>query len=378
MSSLEQDKCYGYITQMSRKRAEARVKEIFSESGIETWLKINRGDTFFRLKTELEPLAERVFFYEFKVESLEKMHARLEREKSYLGEKAGSAKACLKNWEILNSDSWKFSNTARSRTRVTVLLSLLSPITLNLLKTFLAFIPVISIMLMFTSANINDTQTQTQNVLKQVIAIFSIFAGISTIHLLSDSIHNWYLYSNDNDYEQNGENYKSSKSNWIPKFNSLKLFLLLIWLSESFLGLQSIIYFRKNDNSTLQFYEYIEIGLGVSIFALVNIMFSIAKAKRDKKLIGEKKKLLMLLEKKRDIENLVEWIKEEIENGKEMLKETEANYQSLLNQDSGILHQILRLSKASYDGNCQKIILSTDELESISQYISWKENNKIS
>ncbi len=80
------------IVQLSTKQSEDKVENIFKESKIESWLKNNRGDTYFRIKLELKPAAERMFFYEFKEIYLDRIRLYLIKESNCIGEEAGKLK----------------------------------------------------------------------------------------------------------------------------------------------------------------------------------------------------------------------------------------------------------------------------------------------
>lgn len=354
------------IVQLSTKQSEDKVENIFKESKIESWLKNNRGDTYFRIKLELKPAAERMFFYEFKEIYLDRIRLYLIKESNCIGEEAGKLKANLKPWEILYADSWKFSQTQskgkplkNSKNSWTLSFSFLNLATQNVFKTFLSFVISISLVIMFSNIKSGDLDFNNSD-LSSLIKIFSILSGVSIVHILSMTVYNWSLVEENKLLDQK-EKSGCLQSLVLSKFSWL---LILIWFSESVLGYEAVSILRTPPIRVDQQVNVLEpffIGLGTSIFALVNILFAISKAKRDKSVEEIKKSLLSLLEKRRDLDNYIEDIGEEIYKANISFSNYKDEYTALIREDNGILFQVSRLSKYSYENTFGKIPVTEDQ-----------------
>lgn len=386
-----------FITPLARKKAEKKVEKVFDKSGIGLWLKAYRGGTYCNVETQLKICAERMFAYEYTVDELSKFLKKLYYQNSRLGEEAGKLKASLKLWEI--NDVWKFSRITPKNNYhrfLQVISQLYVPFTKIihglvelLLKTFLSFIIIISLIFILNQV----FQGEDLSKLQQVVLPWSYLSGIAIVHLLSTSIYNWYtssIHQNikrqqdvpvsnpTNSSSQNIESQQdvpvsnsdgwSKLAMWIRSLQPIlpdkfAWLLLLIWLIEGLLGYEILSKALDKASKPLQLIDHLFITLSVSIFALVNIFFSVSLAKRDCHLLNTKEKLLELLEKRRDITQLIETVEKQIKEAAKWFETYKDEYTTLLGEEGGILAHIANLSRYAYPDSEQpgKIPLSQDE-----------------
>lgn len=356
---------YSQITLRARKRAEDKVARIFGDSHIDLWLKSYQGGTYCKVELELKLSAERMFTYEYTAEALRRYLYRLHRENRRMGEKAGELKAGLKPWEI--NDYWQFSRVPsqngwnslfRNLVRLyTPLVAFLHGLCEFLLKTFLSFVIIISLMLILKK--LSGGAGSTLDELKSIVQTWSYLSGIAIVHLLSAGIYNWYTSQEVSKPLANPvtQPQQSNRIFWIipvPRViryifpDKLALLLIFVWAIEGLLGYEIIARALDTASNPLGYIDRIFIMLSVSIFAFVNIFFAVSKAKRDCHLLERKEKLLALVEKRREVTQLIEFIMNIIGESDALFKEYKYEYTVLLNEKGGILSHASLLSRHSY------------------------------
>lgn len=394
--------------------ADKKVSKLFKDSKIDDWLAENRGSTYTRIQLELKLAAQRMFKYEYLMLYHRAQIYIIETKRDSLSSEIGKLKASLYIWQI--KDEWlhqysqnkefndrKF-NWREFRQRIiqalTTLLGILFSLVELILKSGLAFIVIISLLgitgVMPRDGNFSEV-LEDQSKLIPVIA--TTFAGISLIHFLSTYIYYDFLFYK-KDLGQSGRGffrrlvrrrlYKRPNPPSFPllarilsffsvnpqisgrtvkvldwQITQREIFMLFIFLAETLLGYEGIIRLAKaplnnGDLVTPEFWDHLAIGLSSGIYALVNMAFSVAKAKRSAAILPKYEQYLALVERKKSMILAIQESLAKVSQFDDEYKIYKKEYETLLHETGGILAQIELLSIDAYENARGTIPESSD------------------
>jgi hypothetical protein len=393
----------------AKREADKKVESIFKDSKIDDWLIKNRGSTYVIIQLELKLAAQRMFKYEYLIEYHQDKICRLEKQRDKLAFNIGKLKVNLYRWQLKNDLPLKSLKHKKFS-----LLLLVKDLAYNIKALLIAFCGVVfptlelilksglSLIVVISLLGITGVLPKDGGIMRslqepsKLIFILAItFAGISLVHFLSAYIYYDFMYSQ-KDLGQSGRGFLRMRirrrfynvpdpttfplTSWIHKLifrNSQKsgriiksldwqitqreLFLLFIFLSESFLGYEGIthLYTIPFDNgnlaSTMEWYNHLAIGLSSGVYALVNMAFSIAKAKRNIAILPKQEQYFALTEKKESIILAIQEAQNKIIKSNQEYKRYKNDYESLLHKTGGIIAQINLLSIDAYEDSNDKI-----------------------
>jgi hypothetical protein len=130
----------------------------------------------------------------------------------------------------------------------------------------------------------------------EIIIFCIIFSAVALTWMISAYICNLVLSQEYHQEEEEKRQYSKGNKSWEELFSEIffRSSFFLIWLSEAFIGIATIptligtarlsAMSSASANATwkdyVEPYEYFEIAIGIGLFALINILSAIAKAKR--------------------------------------------------------------------------------------------------
>jgi hypothetical protein len=265
---------------MDNSKIDKIIQNRYYKSGIAGFLKRNSPELFIILVRQIIPKHREIL--EYKLEIINKKD-KLEELEDLLTQAEIDLKSCsakLRFWEkeekvsigigklkFTSSNYWQIVNTAFDW----------------ILKAGLTIVPILSLV-KIVGINLS-TIFEYSN---QPLLIYALFSAISLVWLTSATISNWVISHPNSDAPKKYELF-----GLFIDSNTLTLLILSgIWLAEALIGFALIpeLIDRQTDliNLTLSKNQQIqrlgaiekfEILLGVSIFAFINILFSIAKGR---------------------------------------------------------------------------------------------------
>ncbi len=265
---------------------------------INEWLRKSCPEAFFIAIRYIIPRQEERLRCVKKIEKLEEKLENLEDGLKEEDAKLHECRARLRSWEREDRNfipvsikiprlnfSFSFSIPLPSLTFISNIFDYFLKAGLSVVP-FLALLSIIGGKLTISGlASAGATQDGNNNQPSQVILICIIFSAVALTWMVSAYICNWLL-------SQPERNLKEQKIKLIQKRQILILFL--IWASEALVGVSTIppllggtrmsmvanLPLDATWKNYIEWYEYLEISMGIGLFALINILSSLAKARR--------------------------------------------------------------------------------------------------
>lgn len=325
---------------------ENKIEEILQKhfpNSIRKWLRKNDPELFLILVSKLLPKCKEQLLLQEKIKHKEQELAKFKKDLQNAEIEVSAKESELRFWERDNVISigpisirpWSFLNSLFDW----------------ILKMGLSVVPILSLFSIFTISNLNDLQDS-------LGLRISLFCGISLVWLTSATVSNWIISKTDSNhanatYSNPQPNQNNTFKFWGREFSIPKIpnFIVSIIKSDSFLFflilfLEALIGYatvpplidlaRANqiDPNTgvplalppLTIEQKFEILFGVSIFAFINILYSISKGRLYRFNTKKKKALGAALAKKYTSKRLIE----EVLNELKVLKEENEKFEQLL------------------------------------------------
>lgn len=348
-------------------KAIQKADDFLQDSGILDWLMVSHGGLYIKIYFEFRETAILMFKNQFLEEEAREEYSKLRNRRNALAASIGSKKAYLKPWEIrsrwilyeheisyqlekseyinldiVNEDkkteeinnekilkikkknpnfqerSYSFNyKTNNIKYKIYFLLLTLLGASLLIfeyaLKAGLSFIPFLALIRISSNVSIlsNDWKI-----------IISVFSGIALIQYIS-----WYAY---NDFF-----YANEKEDKCRKCFRI-LILFLIYLSETFLGYEGLSSLKTPQLGGYRPDEKFSMFLAAGSFVLINILFSVSKARKNKDIELKQSKILGAIESyKMVLLSIVETLGL-IDLYEKRFKECKDDFEELLYREAGI------------------------------------------
>ncbi|MBN3991954.1 MAG: hypothetical protein HWQ36_15820 [Nostoc sp. NMS2] len=302
-------------TQLKYEEIEEKSQQEAKKNLDESWEKL---DQVFSASPQLAVEVRRTLFEMFKNQS--QRDTLKVRERWFKGELTrvssvvGKAQGGLKFWEG-GKISWPGSIPDIANT-----------IFQWILKAGLGIVPVSSTMGILDPKILRNPDAET---LENPFFWVGLLSGIALVELTSASIYNWFI-------SQPSENRSASskllKVGWIPDWiKPIHVLVFLIWLAEALIGYGVLVpILKRNLGMTKEIaINDFEILLGVSMFALINVMFAMSKGERDNQVVKQKKKLNSLLEYVKHIKTEMNYCKQEAKKANREYMKYRKRYEEL-------------------------------------------------
>lgn len=370
----------------SEEKAIKKTSEMLKDSGIYDWLMHNHGGLYVKIHFELEEIAILMFTNKYLAEEVREKQKQLFLYRNSLASKIGAAKAFLKPWEVRSkwimhdyevlsdmhrkeslepvldgkikiineqqeekseikesldlkateaSRSYrvKYNSSHKNLVKIATVIFLGCGILLleYLFKIGLSFITIISLLVL-----VNGGTLFINGISKEQVSFFAIFAGISLIQYVS-----WYVY---NEFFYHDGKFFTSK--WG------KTIFVLIYLSEAFLGYEGLIKMitpeTLKQQAPLSFFHYLSVFLASGTFVMINILYAVSKAYKNKETVGRQSRLLALIEShKMSVISIIENMNL-IDLHENRFQKYRAEFQSYLHEEGGLYDLINLTSINSY------------------------------
>ncbi len=316
---------------MDNSKIDKIIQNRYYKSGIAGFLKRNSPELFIMLVRQVIPKHREIL--ECKLEIINKKD-KLEELEDLLTQAEMSLKSCsakLRFWEkeekvsigigkfrLASGNYWQIVNTTFDW----------------ILKAGLTVVPILSL-LQIVGIKLSSIFEDG----KQPFLIYTLFAAVSLVWLTSATISNWVISHPSSDATK-----KYTLFKWTIDSNTLTLLILsAIWIAEALIGFALIpglidsqrtamnqVLDKAQRLDLLTGIEKFEILLGVSIFAFINILFSIAKGRVYRfstprkqeygKALANRERLIHTISKEegkiKDLENKIVLLEDEMINPK--------------------------------------------------------------
>jgi hypothetical protein len=323
---------YEKIAEDAQNKAEEAVKRIlgdFDDDDINHKLSLKKNQRF-----EMELLIQKMYKNYYLEQNFKKREEFLTGELRQISKEIGQLKGGLKLWEGGKLDIKEMCKAFSEW----------------ILKAGLAFITVFSTA-SFIDPNFKDN-VNTFYILSNQGIIFwlCVFSGVSLVELASASIYNWFT-SEPSTKNNNSHLYIKDRRPIdfvIKNLRPVYGLMFLIWVAEAFLG-YSLIHTLQQErvrslilyglySSTVEFafplqnnvIDLLSLFLGVSMFALVNLIFAFSKAKRDNSVTVVKRKLEAYSEYRNCLEDEIDFCSERADEAQERFEKDHERFTELL------------------------------------------------
>lgn len=277
------------LDNMEISKIDKIIESQYYKSGIAGFLQKNSPEMFIILIRQVIPKHRQLLECQEKVKSKEKQVEKLEVKLTEAEKKLKSCSAKLRFWEREEKISIRIGKFRFPSCNYWLLLNTIFDWTL---KAGLTIVPILSLLSIagIRLSNLFDPD-------KQPFLGYTLFSSVSLVWLTSATISSWVISHPNSDPPKVYSLLKGSIHKWNFELaispNTLTLFILFgIWLAEALIGFALIPGLidsqRAAINRTLEAakklqlltdLEKFEILLGVSIFAFINILFSVAKGR---------------------------------------------------------------------------------------------------
>jgi hypothetical protein len=401
---------YQEIEKNAEEKTEAKLKKMFDNSHLKEWFKGSNASLFARTILELELATERMLINEYLVAGFKAKENWLKEEKVKVKQDIGKYKAGLKlseggDFNLFSILEWIFK-TGLAFVPIIALMKIIYPQALKTLEAgkgidfsqagqswqvWLAVFAGIALVQLtsesiynwFISSSNSQEKKGYQNHFNTLrLALTKRFykqpnqsgnqVGNSSSQSTPTESNSGEKGNNPGDTNQQNHdkledtvNLKDAKKRSSVRtshffgIDQFSLLLILIWLSEALIGVAVIFPIIKAQiNNKLSITQrtaeliptvnWWEIFLGVSIFALINLVFSVSKAKRHNHTLRQKQVLKSAIEYEKNIKIDLKHCKQRIKEAQEDFKTYREEYNKLLREDGGILNRLGVLSNMAY------------------------------
>lgn len=251
---------------------ENSIEDEYYKSGIYKLLQKNDPELFIILVRQIIPKRKKQILYTYQLVKADVKAEALKEELKKLEEAIKEKSANLQPWD--RETGWIVWNKVLEWA----------------LKAGLTVVPILSLFSMIGLTRLDDLRSNWG-----IAASFSVIASVLLVWATSATIYNWVISEDEKapldeklitlvkiPYPVDFMNGKWSSTPW--QVNKFRLLIFIVWLAEALLGfatIPSLIETSRVGTSSpgLSMLEKLEILVGTSIFAYINIWFSVARGR---------------------------------------------------------------------------------------------------